>query len=84
MATRQLTSKDVAHIPKFNGTNFTNWKFQLFMVLEHFKVLKIVLEEEKKPVSTFSSAGGNNSSNDADIEIWVDKDQSATDQSDTA
>ena len=47
------------------------------MVLEHFKVLKIVLGEEKKPVPTFSSAGGNNSSNDADIEIWVDKDQSA-------
>ncbi len=74
MATRQLTSKDVAHIPKFNGTNFTNWKFQLFLVLEHCKVSKIVLGEEKKPLPVLDSGHVTNAE---DIEPWVDKDESA-------
>ncbi len=50
--------------------NFTNWKLQLFLVLEHCKVSKIVLGEEKKPLPVLDSG---NVSNAEAIELWVEK-----------
>ncbi len=50
--------------------NFTNWKLQLFLVLEHCTVLKIVLGEETKPLPVLDSG---NVSNAEAIELWVEK-----------
>ena len=77
MATYSLSSKDVAHVPKFNGTNFSNWKFQLFLVLKHSKVLDIVLGKELKPARTnIVDANGVITNNSAEIALWIDKDES--------
>ena len=78
MATRFLSSKDVAHVPKFDGTNFCNWKFQLFMVFDHFKVSNIVLGTEPLPrLLNTTSPAGVTTNNAVEIELWIDRDASA-------
>ena len=78
MVTRFLSTKDVAHVPKFDGTNFCNWKFQLFMVFDHFKVSNIVLGTEPLPrLLNTTSPAGVTTNNAVDIELWSDSDASA-------
>lgn len=40
MATTQL--KDVSHLTKFDGTNFTRWQQGLMLILEQHELLQIV------------------------------------------
>jgi hypothetical protein len=79
MATYSLSYKDIAHVLKFNGTNFSNWKFQLFLVLKHSKVLDIVLGKEKKSVLiSVTDQNGISTNDSAEIYLWVDKDENAS------
>ena len=41
--------KDVGHLTKFDGTNFTRWQQGLFLILEQHDLLKIVNGTETKP-----------------------------------
>jgi len=35
-------TRDVAHIERFNGTNFPQWKYGVFLLLEEHDLLSIV------------------------------------------
>ena len=43
------TSKDVSHIIKFDGKNFSSWKFGIWMFLEKHKLIPVVEGTETKP-----------------------------------
>jgi len=43
------TAKDVSHIPKFNGSNFSSWRFGLDMLLEQHKLQGIVYRTVRIP-----------------------------------
>lgn len=43
------TSKDVSHIIKFYGTNFSSWKFGIWRFLEKFKLTSVVDGTESFP-----------------------------------
>lgn len=47
MATTLL--KDVGHLTKFDGTNFTRWQQGLLLILEQYELLDIVNGKEAKP-----------------------------------
>ncbi len=73
-----LSSKDVSHVVKFNGTNFPFWKFQLCLVLEQYDLVPIVFGDEPKPRPiTITDANGVSTTNDAEIKAWCQKDNSA-------
>lgn len=70
------TSKDVSHIAKFNGTDFSFWKYQVLLVLEQHHLLKVVNGTETCPAPTPDAATGA-ITNQAAINTWTDKDVSA-------
>lgn len=47
MATTLL--KDVGHLTKFDGTNFTRWQQGLMLTLEQYELLNVVNGKEEKP-----------------------------------
>lgn len=47
MATTPL--KDVGHLTKFDGTNFTRWQQGLMLILEQHELLEIVNGSKVKP-----------------------------------
>jgi hypothetical protein len=47
MATSPL--KDVGHLTKFDGTNFTRWQQGLMLILEQHELLPIINGTEVKP-----------------------------------
>jgi hypothetical protein len=44
------SSKDVSHIKKFDGTDFSFWKFQVELVLEQHQLLSVVKGRENCPL----------------------------------
>jgi hypothetical protein len=44
------SSKDVSHIKKFDGTDFSFWKFQVELVLEQHQFLSVVKGRENCPL----------------------------------
>jgi hypothetical protein len=42
--------KDVGHLTKFDGTNFTRWQQGLMLILEQHELLQIVHGTEVKPI----------------------------------
>ena len=49
------TSKDVSHIVKFDGTNFSSWKFGIWMFLEKHKLIQVVEGTETKPAEVIQT-----------------------------
>jgi hypothetical protein len=47
MASNTSATRDASHISKFNGPNFTFWKFQIFLVLEQHNAIGVLLGNEK-------------------------------------
>jgi len=43
------TAKDVGHIAKFDGSNFSTWKYGVWMLLEKNKLISIVDWSERLP-----------------------------------
>lgn len=41
--------KDVGHLTKFDGTNFTRWQQGLLLILEQHELLDIINGKEAKP-----------------------------------
>ncbi|EFX65588.1 hypothetical protein DAPPUDRAFT_117135 [Daphnia pulex] len=60
-----LTSKDISHIVKLDGSNFQQWKFGCRLLLESFNLLDIVDGVEKIPAAD---------SNQKLIDAWKSKD----------
>ena len=80
MATQLVTlsSKDIGHVGKFNGTNFPFWKFQICLVFKTYNLFNIVMGAEPKPNPVIvTDAAGNNSSNEDEIEAWCHRDNLA-------
>ena len=46
-------TRDVGHIAKFNGNNFSLWKFGLWLLLKKDNLVKIVTGEEKIPTEVY-------------------------------
>ena len=42
--------KDAAHIAKFDGSNFSLWKFGCWLLLEQHDLVKVVEGQELLPV----------------------------------
>lgn len=42
MANNDNHLRDVAHVPKFDGTNFREWNFELSMMFQQLDLLGIV------------------------------------------
>ncbi|KAI9550709.1 hypothetical protein GHT06_006212 [Daphnia sinensis] len=61
-------SRDTAHIPKFDGTNFHTWNFGLMLLLRNHKLQQIVLDIEKLPVEEKNSE--NVMTNSHAIKLW--------------
>jgi hypothetical protein len=73
-----FSPKDVAHLCKFNGTNYPFWKFQVSIVLRQFELMDIVTGKEKKPAQTSSGDDSVIASNAARIKTWKQNDYAAT------
>lgn len=73
-----LSSKDVSHVAKFDGTNFPFWKFQICLVLEQYGLLPIVFGDEIKPAPLIvTDANGVSTNNNEEIKAWCQKDNAA-------
>lgn len=73
-----FTSKDVSHVPRFDGSNFPLWKFQISLMLEHHDLMALVIGNEKQPDPTTSSEDGVEAVTNADvIKTWKQRDNSA-------
>jgi hypothetical protein len=46
--------KDVGHLTKFDGSNFTRWQQGLFLTLEQHDLLNIVNGTETKPIEVIT------------------------------
>lgn len=44
-----ISTKDISHIVKFDGTNFPSWKYGVWLLLEKYQLIPIVEGKEKKP-----------------------------------
>ena len=44
------TLRDVSHIEKFNGHNFPQWKFGVWLILEQYNLVPLVEGREAIPV----------------------------------
>ena len=79
-ATVILSSKDVGHVGKFDGTNFPFWKFQVSLVFEQYELLPVVLGEEVRPSpGRTTDANGVVSNNEAEIKSWCQRDNAYVD-----
>ena len=54
MASTSFSLRDVGHITKFNGTNFSLWKFNINIVFKQYNLLDIVLGTPEQPESLTS------------------------------
>lgn len=78
MATGVFSSKDVSHVSKFNGTNFSFWKFQITLILEQHELCDIVLGKSTKPAPLpAGSDAALIAARDKEIMLWNKKDNSA-------
>lgn len=48
-------SRDTAHIPKFDGSNFNTWKFCLMLQLRNNQLQQIALDVEKLPAEVMTT-----------------------------
>ena len=77
-ATVILSSKDVGHVGKFDGTNFPFWKFQVSLVFEQYGLLPVVFGEDVKPsLIQVTDDNGAVSDNQAEIKSWCQRDNAA-------
>ncbi|EFX64048.1 hypothetical protein DAPPUDRAFT_267148, partial [Daphnia pulex] len=66
--------KDVSHVPKFDGSNFREWSYELRMILQQLGFLSIM---EARVGHTFPTERTNDEgqvTNTAEIEAWNLKD----------
>lgn len=71
-----ISPKDVAHLSKFNGSNYPFWKFQISMIFKQFELMDIVAGKEKLPPRRFSSSDDGDS-HKRGVKAWQLKDNSA-------
>jgi hypothetical protein len=71
------TSKDASHIARFDGTDFSNWKFEISLVLEQHRLLNIVNGTELLPAPVIPDATTGVVTNHAAINSWTERDVSA-------
>jgi hypothetical protein len=71
------TSKDASHIARFDGTDFSNWKFEISLVLEQHRLLNIVNGTELLPAPVIPDATTGVVTNQAAINSWTERDVSA-------
>ncbi len=64
-----FSAADVAHVTKFNGTNYPFWKFQVQMILELYQVCDVVMGNTKKP-----EIDSGNAVDDHRLESWNNRD----------
>lgn len=67
--------KDVSHVPKFDGTNFSSWKFLVMLVIRNNDLEGIVLGTEQAPTPVLDA--NRITTNEAEIKAWRRKDISA-------
>ncbi|XP_046639952.1 uncharacterized protein LOC124321089 [Daphnia pulicaria] len=81
MATGTFSAKDVSHITKFKGDQFSFYKFQLKLVLKNHALLKIVEGDEQKPAAIVLLADNSNNAaviaRNTQIDEWDKKDTAA-------
>ena len=65
-----FNSKDVFNLPKFDGSNFPIWKFHIFMVLKHHKLMGLINGNEPK-------SAGKLTVTDEEVGIWEQRDNAA-------
>ena len=68
------SSKDVAHIKKFDGTDFSFWKFQIELVLEQSRLLRLTKGNEVCPQPHVEEGAV---VNQAAIDLWKANDVAA-------
>jgi hypothetical protein len=78
MATNTFSTRDASHVTKFNGNNFPFWKFQVLLVLRQYDLVDVVLGTQVKPTPTMSAASPPTVTNNAEITLWMKKDNSAS------
>ena len=64
--------RDTSHIEKFNGANFPQWKYDIFLLLEQHSLLDIVEGSETMPPEEKNGEGVVTNSNL--IATWKQKD----------
>ena len=78
MAAGNFSAKDISHITKFDGTNFTFWKYRLKLVLETHGLLETVEGTDIKPTPIVLLVDGSNAATvavrKAEIAKWKQRD----------
>ncbi|XP_045023103.1 uncharacterized protein LOC123467128 [Daphnia magna] len=69
-------SKDVSHIPKFNGKNYPSWKYGVWLLFRQHELTDIVENKVSKPEEVKDESGV--VTNEAAITAWNRKDILAT------
>lgn len=81
MAAGTFSAKDVSHIMKFKGDQFSFYKFQLKLVLKNYALLGIVEGVETKPTAVALLADHSNNAavttRNSEIDDWEKKDTAA-------
>lgn len=78
MSTNTFSTRDASHVTKFNGNNFPFWKFQVLLVLRQYDLVDVVLGTQVKPTPTMSTASPPTVTYNAEITLWMKKDNSAS------
>ena len=60
MASANFSAKDISHITKFDGKNFSFWKSRLSLVLESYELLDVVDGSELEPTPIAALADNSN------------------------
>ena len=69
--------QDASHIARFDGTDFSNWKFEISFVLEQHRLLIIVNGTELLPAPVIPDTTTGVVTNQAAINSWTERDVSA-------
>lgn len=81
MATGTFSARDISHITKFDGNNFSFWKFQLKLILEHHGLVDIVEGKEPMPKAIDLHSDNSNATEvaarDELIKNWKQKDNAS-------
>lgn len=81
MATGNFSAKYISHISKFDGSNFSFWKFQLKLVLENHGLVELVEGTDLLPSAIVLLADNSNNAavttRDTKIKEWKQRDITA-------
>ena len=62
-----FVNKNVSHVTKFDGSNFTMWKFHIHLLFEQHEHLQVVLGTDKEPAPIMATQNGQEVMSNADV-----------------